>query len=173
MKKVLINDDNLDIDDLDYEITRVKGIVINSKNEVLIAFNNNTYQFPGGHVELDEDKEEALIREIKEETGIGIKDVSGPFMEIVTYAKRYFGSDKNVCNRIFYYKVLSDDTPNLEETNYDELERQSEFGLFYVHIDDLEHFLHNCLENGTIDVSIGREMLLALEEYNYLFGGVL
>ena len=113
------------------------------------------------------------IREIKEETGIGIKDVSGPFMEIVTYAKRYFGSDKNVCNRIFYYRVLSDDTPNLEETNYDELERQSEFGLFYVHIDDLEHFLHNCLENGTIDVSIGREMLLSLEEYNYLFGGVL
>ena len=151
MKKIFINDDNLDRVDKNWG-----GLT-----------------FPGGHVELDEDKEEALIREIKEETGIGIKDVSGPFMEIVTYAKRYFGSDKNVCNRIFYYRVLSDDTPNLEETNYDELESQSEFGLFYVHIDDLKHFLHNCLENGTIDVSIGREMLLALEEYNYLFGGVL
>ena len=173
MKKIFINDDNLEIEDLDYEVIRVKGLVVNSKNEVLIAFNNNTQQVPRGHAELDEDKEEALIREIEEETGIGIKDVSGPFMEIVTYAKRYFGSDKNVCNRIFYYRVLSDDTPNLEETNYDELERQSEFGLFYVHIDDLEHFLHNCLENGTIDVSRGREMLLALEEYNDLFGGVL
>lgn len=173
MKKIFINDDNLEIEDLDYEVIRVKGLVVNSRDEVLIAFNNNTYQFPGGHVELDEDKEMALIREIKEETGIGIKSVSGPFMEIVTYAKKYFGSDKNVCNRIFYYRVLSDDTPNLEETNYDELEKQSEFGLFYVHIDDLEHFLHNCLENGTIDESIGREMLLVLEEYNYLFGGVL
>ncbi len=173
MKKIFINDDNLEIEDLDYEVIRVKGLVVNSRNEVLIAFNNNTYQFPGGHVELEEDKEMALIREIKEETGIGIKSVSGPFMEIVTYAKKYFGSDKNVCNRIFYYRVLSDDTPNLEETNYDELEKQSEFGLFYVHMDDLEHFLHNCLENGTIDESIGREMLLALEEYNYLFGGVL
>ncbi len=173
MKKKFINDDNLEIEDLDYEVIRVKGLVVNSRDEVLIAFNNNTYQFPGGHVELDEDKEMALIREIKEETGIGIKSVSGPFMEIVTYAKRYFGSDKNVCNRIFYYRVLSDDYPNLEETDYDELERQSEFGLFYVHIDDLERFLHNCLENGTIDESIGREMLLVLEEYNYLFGGVL
>ena len=114
MREIFINDNNLKIEDLDYEVIRVKGLVVNSKNEVLIAFNNNTYQFPGGHVELDEDKEEALIREIKEETGIGIKDVSGPFMEIVTYAKRYFGSDKNVCNRIFYYRVLSDDTPNLE-----------------------------------------------------------
>lgn len=173
MKKIFINDDNLEIEDLDYEVIRVKGLVVNSRDEVLIAFNNNTYQFPGGHVELEEDKEMALIREIKEETGIGIKSVSGPFMEIVTYAKKYFGSDKNVCNRIFYYRVLSDDTPNLEETNYDELEKQSEFGLFYVYIDDLEHFLHNCLKNGTIDESIGREMLLVLEEYNYLFGGVL
>ena len=173
MKQILINDDRLNLSDLDYEVTRVKSLIINSKNEILIAYNNNTYQFPGGHVKNNEDMRDALLREIKEETGIGIKDVSGPFMEIVTYAKNYFGSDKNVCNRIFYYRVLSDDTPNLEETDYDELERQSEFGLFYVHIDDLEHFLHNCLENGTIDVSIGREMLLALEEYNYLFGGVL
>ena len=84
MKTIFINDDNLALEALDPDVISVKGLVVNSKNEVLIAFNNNTYQFPGGHVELDEDKEEAWIRERKEETGIGIKDVSGPFMEIVT-----------------------------------------------------------------------------------------
>lgn len=173
MKKVLINDDNLDIDDLDYEITRVKGIVINSKNEVLIAFNNNTYQFLGGHVENDEDMKDALLREIKEEAGIRVDGVDGPFMEIITYTKNYFNTGRNVCSKIFYYKVDCDSQPNLDETDYDELEKQSEFGLFYVYIDDFEHFLHNCLDNGTIDMNIGREMLLVLEEYNNLFGGVL
>ncbi len=173
MKKIFINDDNLEISDLDYEVIRVKGFVVNSKNEILIAFNNNTYQFPGGHVELNENKEVALSRELKEELGINIASISEPFMEIVTYAKRYFGTDKNVCNRIFYYRILCDDAPNLEETDYDELERQTEFKLFYVRMDELADFLNNCLSDGTIDIDIGREMLLALEEYNYLFGVVI
>lgn len=173
MKKIFINDDNLEINDLDYEVIRVKGFVVNSKDEILIAFNNNTYQFPGGHVEFNENKEAALSRELKEELGINIGSVSEPFMEIVTYAKRYFGTDKNVCNRIFYYRILCDESPNLDETDYDELERQTEFRLFYVRMDELADFLNNCLVNGTIDVDIGREMLLALEEYNYLFGSIL
>ncbi len=172
MKQIFINDDKLDISDLDYEVTRVKGLIINSKNEILIAYNNNTYQFPGGHVQKNEDMREALLREIKEETGIRIETIDGPFLQIVTYAKNYMNTDKNVYNSIFYYTVLCDEEPNFEETNYDELERLSEFGLFYIHFDDLEGFLQNCLKNGTISVDIGREMLLVLEEYNKFYGGM-
>ena len=36
MRQILINDDNLSLSDLDYEVTRVKGLIINSKNEILI-----------------------------------------------------------------------------------------------------------------------------------------
>lgn len=172
MKRVFINDDNLDISDLDYEVIRVKGIIINSKNEVLLAHNNNTYQFPGGHQENNEDMEEALTREIKEETGIDIYNFTGPFMQITTYAKNYFHSRKNVCNKIYYYRILSDEVPNLEETNYDELERQTDFNLIYVSMDDLNDFLKRNIDNGMVDVSIGKEMLLVLEEYHKLYGGV-
>ena len=87
MKRVFINDDNLSVDDLAYEVIRVKGIIVNNKNEVLVAHNNNTYQLVGGHVEKDEDIENALIREIKEETGTGIDAMRGPFMQMITYAK--------------------------------------------------------------------------------------
>ncbi len=171
MKRVFINKDNLEIEDLDYEVVRVKGLIVNSKNEILIANNNNTYQFPGGHMEQDEDMEETLIREIKEETGIDISDFNGPFMEIMTYAKNYFNSDKNVCSKIYYYKINTDDLPNIDETNYDELERQTEFGMFYIPISDLEKFLNESILNNTIDREIGHEMLLVMEEYNNLFGG--
>lgn len=172
MKRIFINDDNLDVKDLDYEVIRVKGIIVNKKGEVLLAHNNNTFQFPGGHLENNEDMEEALLREIKEETGISINDISGPFMQIKTFAKNYFFSGKNVCSKIYYYKLYTDDLPNLEETNYDELERQTDFGLFYVPLDDLEVFLNECLKNGDIDKDICREMLLALKQYNLLYGGV-
>ena len=136
MKRIFINDDSLTTDDLAYEVIRVKGIIVNNNKEVLVAHNNHTYQFPGGHVEKDEDMENALVREIKEETGIGILDINGPFMQIMTYAKNYFDSGKNVCNKIYYYRILSDEVPNLDETNYDELESQTDFGLFYVKVDN-------------------------------------
>ena len=41
MKMIFINDNNLEIDDLDYEDIRVKGVIINNNNEVLVAHNNN------------------------------------------------------------------------------------------------------------------------------------
>ncbi len=170
MKRIFVNDDDLEITDLDYEVIRVKGIIINNKNEVLIAHNNNTYQFPGGHQEKDEDMEEALIREIKEETGIGIKNLTGPFMQITTYAKNYFNSGKNVCNKIYYYRILSNDVPNFAETNYDDLERQTDFNLFYVRMVDFQQFLIESMDNGRIERNIGKEMLLVLEEYNRLYG---
>ena len=43
MKKIFINDDNLEIEDLDYEVIRVKGLVVNSKNEVLIQNKKTSY----------------------------------------------------------------------------------------------------------------------------------
>lgn len=172
MKRIFINDDSLTTDDLAYEVIRVKGIIVNNNNEVLVAHNNHTYQFPGGHVEKDEDMENALLREIKEETGIGILDINGPFMQIMTYAKNYFDSGKNVCNKIYYYRILSDEVPNLEETNYDELESQTDFGLFYVKVDNFAEFLNESMDNGTIDKNIGREMLLVFDEYNKLYGNV-
>lgn len=171
MKRVFINDDNLTTDDLAYEVIRVKGIIVNKNNEVLIAHNNNTYQLVGGHVEHNEDMEAALLREIKEETGIGVDSISGPFMQIMTYAKNYFDSGKNVCSKIYYYRIVSDDVPNLNETCYDELERQTDFGLFYVKISDFGVFLEQSMNDGMIDKNIGREMLLVFDEYNKLYGG--
>ena len=167
---IFINDNNLEIDDLDYEVIRVKGVIINNNNEVLVAHNNNTYQLIGGHVEDGEDMEEALLREVKEETGIDVDSVSGPFMQIMTYAKNYFNSGKNVCNKIYYYRIVSNDLPNLLETNYDELESQTDFGLFYVKLEDFERFLRDGIKDKTIDENIGRELLLVFDEYNKLYG---
>ena len=75
MKKIIINEYNLRAQDLDYEVIRVKGLIVNSQNQILMEFNNNTYQFPGGHLNENEKLEEALLREIREETGITIKEL--------------------------------------------------------------------------------------------------
>ena len=73
MKRVIINDNNLDIMNMDSTVIRVKALMVNEKNELLIVHNNYTYQFPGGHWRANESLEESLKREIKEETGCDVE----------------------------------------------------------------------------------------------------
>lgn len=172
MKRIFINDNYLRKDDIDFEVVRVKALLVNSKGELLLAHNNNTYQLIGGHVEEDEGLEDTLLREIKEETGIGILSTDGPFIQITTYDNNYFSTGKKVCSKIYYYRIITDEMPNILETYYDELESETDFNLFYVKMADLKEFLHKCIDDGSIDSSIGREMLLVDREYKEVYGGM-
>ena len=169
MRRILLNDDNLQEEDLDFEVIRVKGLIINSTGDILIAHNNGTYQFPGGHKEDDENLDDCLEREIREETGISVTS-NGPFMQITTYDSNYFNQNKKVCNKIYYYVLRTDDKPNYAETHYDELECQTDFNLCYISIRELRNFLKRAMEERNLDEKIGREMLLVLDEYNNLYG---
>ena len=55
MKKIIINDSKLDDNDIDYSVIRVKALVVNDEGKLILAHNNGTFQFPGGHLEEDED----------------------------------------------------------------------------------------------------------------------
>jgi len=50
MKELVFNHDNLTKSDIDEIIIRIKCIIINSPNEVMLGYSDNTYQFPGGHL---------------------------------------------------------------------------------------------------------------------------
>ena len=82
-----------------------------------------------------------------------------------------FGSGKKVLNIIYYFRVFCDELPNFSETHYDELEQASEFNLYYVPFNDLGNFLKNGMNDGMLDLSIGREMLNVLSVYNDVYGG--
>ncbi len=162
MKEIFINDFN---ENIDLVVTRVKALLINSKNEILLEENNNTYQFPGGHLKDNETIEECLQREIKEETGIDLTINSKPFLKITCFYKNYFNTGKNVKSIIYYYDIYSDKMPNFEETNYDDLEIQTDFNLLYLRLKDLKSFLIQSKEDGTTNENIANEMLLALDTY--------
>lgn len=173
MKKIVINDDKLSDDDIETNVIRVKGIILNSKGKVLLAHNNYTYQFPGGHVEEHEDLDSCIIREIKDETGISLDIKEGPFLSIITYDNNYFNSGKKVKNVIFYYRFFTDLMPNYDETHYDSLELETDFDLFYVDFNNFKEFIHKGLEDRQIDDKIAREMLYVKDIYDEIYGGVL
>ena len=171
MKEIIINDHNLTEDEMESSVVRVKGLIINSKGKILLAHNNNTYQFPGGHVDDNETADECVVREIKEETGIDVSVTEAPFLCIKTFDNNYFSKGKKVLNTIYYYRFFTDDIPNFQETHYDELELATDFNLFYVVFADLENFLKKSIEDGMIDPNIGREMIHVHQVYTDLFGG--
>ena len=172
METIIINDNNLNDDDIESKVIRVKGLIINSSGKILLAHNNNTYQFPGGHLEDNEDIDCCIVREIKEETGISVKVKERPFLCIKTYDNNYFDTGKKVLNSIYYYRFFTDELPNFDETQYDGLELATEFNLFYVVFADLENFLNKEMKDGNIDTNIGREMIHVFNIYKEQFGGV-
>lgn len=165
MKRVIINDNNLDIMNMDSTVIRVKALMVNEKNELLIVHNNYTYQFPGGHWRANESLEESLKREIKEETGIDSTIEAGPFMVIEEYYPNYLGIGRSRCNKMYYYIVHSNEGPKVEEMSLSELEKETDFNLFYIPIKDMEQFLKESIANKTIEEIIGKEMLSVMEEY--------
>jgi hypothetical protein len=104
-------------------------------------------------------------------TGIDLEVKEEPFLCISTYDNDYFGSGKKVLNSIYYYRFFTDEEPNYAETHYDELELATEFNLYYVNFPILEKFLKKCINDGSIDPNIGREMIHVYNVYNEIYGG--
>ena len=50
MKHIIKNDLKINKEELTSEVTRVKALLINSNNEILLGYSDNCYQFIGGHI---------------------------------------------------------------------------------------------------------------------------
>lgn len=166
MKEIFINKDNLKKEEIDEEVIRVKGLLINSNNELLLGYSHDTYQFPGGHLENCETLEECLKREIKEETGMDVETYSiKPFMLIEYYTKNYFNSGKNRCNKIYYFEIKTDKKINLNETNYTDCEKEGNYELRYVELNNVKDELIKNASKYPKCKTITCEMLEVLSYY--------
>lgn len=73
MRKIDFNDNELNVNQIDKIVRKVRAFVINSQsNKVLLVNYAGLYMLPGGSIENEETKLEALKREILEESGIEI-----------------------------------------------------------------------------------------------------
>lgn len=167
MKEILYNYDNLKLEDIDEVVTRTKGLIINSNNEITLGYSHKTYQFPGGHLEDGETLEECLLREIEEETGIEIKDAKlKPFEKITYYNKNYHKSGKNRKNEIYYYIINTDANFDMNNSKLDEWEKDGNFTVKTFPIENVEQVLIDSIPDNPINKVIVEEMLDIFREYN-------
>lgn len=166
LKEILYNNDNLTKEDITETVVRVKMLLVNSKNEVLLGFCHNTYQFPGGHQEIGETLIDCVIREVKEETGIQLViDKLDPFFVIRHYSKNYHGTGENRCSEIYYFEIKTDEHYNLSNVNYTENEKNGQFELRYIDLDKVVDVLNDSISWNEINKVIVPEMIAVFNEY--------
>ena len=160
MKQLITNNYNLTDSDMTEVVKRVKVLLVNSNNDVLLGYSYNNYQFPGGHVEENETLVQAVNREILEETGIELNITNiEPFACAIGYYKDWPAEGKNRKIEIYYYEVKTDEKPNLKNTEYNENEKNGNFELRYIPLSDVEDVLKtNAVEYGD-ENGIAREMI--------------
>ena len=167
MKKIVVhNNDNLKDEDINLWIYRSRGVIINSNNEILLGYLGGTYQFPGGHLEGTETKEECLIREVMEETGIDINDkYEEPFYRIVYYSKDYPEDGTNRYCEFNYYIVRTNDKFDTSKTKYDDYEIENNYELRYIKLNDFENILNSDMNNNERNKIIYPEMIDVIKTY--------
>lgn len=169
MREIISNEYNLREIDMTEVVKRVKVLIINSKNEILLGYSHHDYQFPGGHVEEKETLQDTLEREIREETGIHLQDRNLiPFAKSLGYYKDWPAPGKNRKIEIYYYEVQTDEKPNLANTSYTENETEGNFKLEYIPLKNVEEVLKQNTKKYGDQKGIAKEMLELLDIYKSL-----
>ncbi|MGN0469327.1 MAG: NUDIX hydrolase [Acutalibacteraceae bacterium] len=115
----------------------VRGIIFNDDNKIALVYSKNEkyYKFPGGGIHKDEDKKEALIREVREEVGlIVIPESICEFGSVMRRQKSNISPHTIFEQENFYYtcKVKN----QIVEQNLDEYEAEAGFILRFVSLDE-------------------------------------
>ena len=169
MKTIIYNKENVTDEEVTRRVIRVKALLINSNNELLLGYSHDTYQFIGGHIEEGEDMIEGLKREVEEESGINLKDEKiNPFFLRKKYLRNYPNESDISCYEYYYYTINTDRLPNLGNVNYTEAEKVGKFELRYIPLDQLEEEFEENKKVSERTAIVQEENLEAIKIYKNL-----
>lgn len=113
-----------------------RGIIIkNCKIAMVYSKKEKYYKFPGGGIKENEDIAEALIREVREETGLTVIPESiREFGSVMRRQKSNCSPDTIFEQENFYFFCEAEE--GLSDQELDDYEREAEFSLRFVDIDE-------------------------------------
>ncbi len=168
MKEIVFNKERILDEDIEVKETRVKVLLHNSANEILLCKINEVYHFVGGHPKSNETFQECAKRELEEETGINVKSsLFNPFLQLKEYKSNYFNTGKKGMSTIIYVECQTDNKFDYNNRNLDDEEAKKDFKLEYVDSDNIKSELEKNREvarNKNKEFII-IEMIYVISEY--------
>ncbi len=126
-----------------YPEATVGAVILNPEDKVLICQSNKwnrKYVIPGGHIEAGEKMEEALTREVKEETGLEVYDIQLLGITESIYSKSFHNQKHFIFVDFICLSDSSQVTLNEESQSYKWIE------LSEIENYDLEEYTANLLK---------------------------
>lgn len=144
-----------------------RGIIIKDGKAAMIHSQKyDYYKFPGGGIEKTEDKKTALIREVKEETGLTV--IPDTIKEYGMVHRIQKGDYEDVFIQDNYY-YLCDVEDEITAQQLDDYEKDERFTLEYVSPKHVIDTNRKCVSKEADQIMIAREirMLEILQEEGY------
>lgn len=113
----------------------VRAIVIQNNKILMVHTNKGDYKFPGGGVKKNETHEEALRREVTEETGYIVNDIYEEAGTIVQRNPNQFDSNGIFQMTSHYY--ICDVKANRTKQHLDKYEEDQEFAPIWIELDEV------------------------------------
>lgn len=166
MKKIIYNEDRLEERDINKIVKRAKILIVNSKDEVLLAYSHKNYSLVGGHVEENESYDDCIIREVKEEIGIELEnnEERKPYFVVEYLCKDYPEVGDNTNYIANYYVVYSDIVPDIANVQLTNHEKDGGFEVKYIPKNIVMDVLNKSLETCT-KKNVVRDTIDAVEEF--------
>ena len=166
MKKIVYNEDDLERKDINKIVRRAKVLIVNSKDELLLAYSHKNYFLVGGHVEGNESYDDCIVREVREEIGIELEkdEERKPYFVVEYLCKDYPKVGDNTNYIANYYVVCSDIVPDLENVLLTEHEKDGDFEVKYIPKSEVMDILNESLNTCT-KKNVVRDTIAAVEEF--------
>lgn len=165
---LIINEYNLQPTQIEEYNEKVRALIINNKNELLIANYGGTYLLPGGSIEKDEEIIQALIRELKEETGINYNINELEYLcTLEYYQKNYPKRNNNIKNRLittyYYITTYKEISKNIQLLTENEL--KGNFKLELISLENIENLINENQTNNPRNIYFQKELLSVINFY--------
>lgn len=168
MRQEYFNEDNLRENEITKISKKVRGIITNSNEEILLARCADFFMFPGGTMEEGEDEHTALKREILEETGMSINpEQSKIFLKTYSYDKNYLDRRDGLLNRkteTTFFLISNPKKINLKHRSLTDDEKVGNFQLKFIKPQMIKDLLKKTPVKNPKRKQFDRDILIVLEE---------
>jgi 8-oxo-dGTP pyrophosphatase MutT (NUDIX family) len=143
----------------------IRAIIVKEDKLLMISNNKGDIKFPGGGLELDESHEEAVRREVEEETGYVVSDVEQLIGTVIERRKDKFDDDYIFEMKSYYYSCKVSDEKT--EQSLDDYEAELEYEPRWVELNEAIKINLNIVKMHERNPWVDRELFVL----NQLRGG--
>lgn len=163
---IIINEDGLFNEDINERSSKVRALLFDENDNILVANYGNVFLLPGGSIDEGETLEDALIRELSEELGVSYsKEELSYLNSIEFYQREYPKRDGSIKNRLVTTHFYTGMYKGINKQSLTEKEKKDNFHLELLPVDKIEEVLDNHVTDNLRSYFFKRELLVILGYY--------